>query len=177
MQSPQVSVTIFDSFRFFIFTSIILLLCEMPKKICMFTISFGKYLPVYIALGPVECQFTHMDKSHFYLASQLPCLDEWREKPLGTQHTNESENASTHAVSEMISFNISLFHSPGALLDFRLLTAHFIFPDLEREQGCGPHLWQMTTGDIALIERVTVSPVFPRNLAAHLFQEHTQIFF
>lgn len=78
----------------------------MPPRILMFTISLRKYFPVYFALGPRVCQFTHMDKPHFYLAFQQPCLDEWKEKPLGTQNTNETENASTHAVSEMISFNI-----------------------------------------------------------------------
>lgn len=71
-----------------------------------FYIFSTKYFPVYFALGPVVCQFTHMDKPHFYLAFQLPCLDEWKEKPRRTQNTNETENASTHAVSEMISFNI-----------------------------------------------------------------------
>lgn len=109
----------------------------------MFTISSRKYFPLYFALGPMVCQFTHMDKPHFYLAFQLPCLDEWKEKPLGTQNTNEPENASTHAVSEMISFNV--FSSPlpsvfsGALLDFRFLTGRFIFPDFERGQGYRPH--------------------------------------
>ena len=46
------------------------------------------------------CQFTRMDNPHFYLASQLPRLDEWKEKPVGTQTTNETENALTHAMSK-----------------------------------------------------------------------------
>lgn len=106
-------------------------MCDMPLSILMFTISPRKYFPLYFALGPMVCQFTHMDKLHFYLAFQLPCLDEWKEKLLGTQNTNETENASTHAVSEMISFNIFPLQFPGAPLDFRLLTGHFIFPDFQ----------------------------------------------
>lgn len=79
-----------------------------------------------------------MDKPHFYFAFQLASLDEWKEKPLGTLNTNESENASTHAVSEMISFNIFPFQFPDVLLDFRLLTGHFIFPDFEPEHSYSP---------------------------------------
>lgn len=59
-------------------------LFDMGLRILMFTISSRKYFPVYCALGPMVCQFTHMNKPHFYLAFQLPCLDEWKEKPLGT---------------------------------------------------------------------------------------------
>lgn len=57
---------------------------DMALRIFMFTISSRKYFPMYFALGPMVCQFTHMNKPHFYLAFQLPCLDEWKEKPLGT---------------------------------------------------------------------------------------------
>lgn len=96
-----------------------------------------------------------MDEPHFYLAFQLPCLDEWKDKPPGTQ------NASTHAMSEMISFYCFFpFQFAATLLDFRLLTGHLIFPDFKREQGYRPHLEQMTTGDIPLIERVMVLPPF-----------------
>lgn len=92
----------------------------------MFTIFSGKYFLVYFALGPMVCQFTNMDKARV-LFSLSAAMDEWKEKPLETQNTNETENALTHAVSEMISFNIFPFQFPGAFLDFRLLTGHFIF--------------------------------------------------
>lgn len=51
-------------------------LFDMTLRILMFTISSRKYFSVYFALGPMVCQFTHMNKPHFYLAFQLPCLDE-----------------------------------------------------------------------------------------------------
>lgn len=90
--------------KYFITNRIYFFLFTVQYVICPFTISSRKYFPVYFDLGPRVCQFIHMDKPNFYLAFQLPCLNEWREKLLETQNTNES--ASTHAVSEMISFNI-----------------------------------------------------------------------
>lgn len=111
------------------------------------TMSYGpKYIVAYYFFEKIFCrllcfrssgicQFTHMDKPHFYFAFQLACLDEWKEKPLGTQNTNETENASTHAVSEMISFNIFPFQFTSVLPDVTLLTGHFIFPDFEPEQS------------------------------------------
>lgn len=155
----------------------------MALRILMFTISSRKYFPLYFALGPMVCQFTHMDKPHFYLAFQLPCLDEWKEKPLGTQNTNEPENASTHAVSEMISFNV--FSSPLPSVFFR----------------CPPRL-QISDRSLHISRfwaraRLQASPIaddhkwhpFDReghgrghlflscHLAACLFQKHTLVFF
>lgn len=80
----------------------------MPSAlgIFMFTISLRKHFPVYFALGPIAFQFTHMDKPHFYLAFQLASLDKWKEKPVGTMDPNKTENAATHAVSELISSGI-----------------------------------------------------------------------
>lgn len=77
---------------------------------------------MYLALGPTLCQFTHMDKPHFYLVFQLPCLDEWKEKPRGARNTNGTENASTQAVSKMISFNIS---PPSQTSDYRQAALYF----------------------------------------------------
>jgi len=127
----------------------------------MFTISSRKYLPFYFAWGSMVCQFTHMDKPRFYLAFQLACLDEWKDKPLGRLNTNESEDATTHVVSEMISFNVFPLQFPGVLLEIRSVTARFIFPDFEPQQGYSPLQEQMTTGDIPLIERVVALSVSP----------------
>lgn len=138
------------------------------------------YINVYIninifqctlILGPVVCSFTHMYKLHFYFSCHA--WIEWKDKAQWTQNTNETENVSTHAMSEMISFIIFPFQFAATLLDFRLLTGHFIFPDFEREQGYRPHLEQMPTVDIPF-DREGHSPPTLCHLAAHLFQEHTQ---
>lgn len=55
-----------------------------------------------------------MDKA-CVLFSLSAAVDEWKEKPLETQNTNETENASTHAMSELISSNIFPFQFPGCL--------------------------------------------------------------
>lgn len=76
-------------------------------------------------------------------------------------------------MSEMISFIIFPLQFATTLLDFRLLTGHFIFPDFERKQGYRPHLEQIPTVDIPF-DREGHSPPTLCHLAAYLFQEHTQ---
>lgn len=146
LQLLQVSVTMMVIFWIFLKKYNIM---NILRRFYSTTMSYGpKYIVVYYFFEKIFCrllcfrssgicQFTHMDKPHFYFACQLACLDEWKEKPLGTQNTNETENASTHAVSEMISFNIFPFQFTGVLPDVTLLTGHFIFPDFEPEQSHG----------------------------------------
>lgn len=152
------------------------------------TMSYGpKYIVVYYFFEKIFCrllcfrssgicQFTHMDKPHFYFAFQLACLDEWKEKPLGTQNTNETENASTHAVSEMISFNIFPFQFTGVLPDVTLLTWPLHISRFWTRAKSRLYQEQMTTGDSLLIERVMVSPCFPFRLVICIFQEHAVLF-
>lgn len=111
----------------------------MALNILLFTISSRKYFVVYFALGPAVYVSLPIWISLIFIlpVSWHAWLDEWKEKPLGTQNTNETENASTHAVSEMISFNIFPFQFTGVLPDVTLLTGHFIFPDFEPEQSHG----------------------------------------
>ena len=79
---------------------------------------FQEYI-FYFALGPMVCHFTNMDKA-CVLFSLSAAVDEWKEKPLETQNTNETENASTHAMSELISSNIFPFQFPGCLHRLRI---------------------------------------------------------